>query len=392
MYELAKSARNKMKAKAERLAGSSNSQTPFYSSGENASDKTGMRPISERAYKKGGKVLSSASGKSSAPRADRIKRKAGGRIAESFVNKDVKAANKDRPGGKDHVGGLKKGGSANATHGVAKKATMSKAAKASTSKAAPAREPAKAVAKAAVPKLPKISESSITPKASALAETMKPKASAKPMDLSTEVTPMGEETPEEEDAEATTAMKRGGRAKRKSGGRMKKAGGGMSDGMHDYSASDRDEMNALAAKENGKISPEEYQKGNVAKGEYVLKRGGRTKHNAGGRTKKGKTNINIVIASPQGGQGAGAMPPMAAPPRMAPAPAPGAGAMPPPGPMPAPGGMPPGPMPPGLPGPAGGPPPMRKSGGRVDSYKSLKAGSGSGLGRLKKSGIGSISK
>lgn len=386
MYEMAKSARSKMKAKAERLAGSSNSQTPFYTDSLNAGDKTGMRPISERTYKKGGKVLSSASGKSSAPRADRIKRKAGGRIAESFVNKDVKAANKDRPGGKDHVGGLKKGG-------VAKKATMSKAAKASTSKAAPAREPAKAVAKAAVPKLPKISEASIapsssTPKASALAETMKPKASAKPVDLSTEVTPMGEETPEEEDAEATTAMKKGGRARRKAGGRMKKAGGGTSD----YSDADRNEMNELAAKENGKISPEEYQKGNVAKGEYVLKRGGRAKHKAGGRTKKGKTNINIVIASPQGGQGAGAMPPMAAPPRMAPAPgmapapAPGAGGMPPMG------AMPPGPMPmPPMPG-AGGPPPMRKSGGRVDSYKSLKAGSGSGLGRLKKSGIGSISK
>ena len=321
MYELAKSARSKMKAKAERLAGSSNSQKPFYSEGENAGDKTGMRPISERTYKKGGKVLSSASGKSSAPRADRIKRKAGGRIAESFVNKDVKAANKDRAGGKDHIGGLKKGG-------VAKKPMMSKASKAATSKAAPAREPAKAVAKSAAPKAPKISEASIEPKASALAATMKPKASAKPMDLSTEVTPMGEETPEEEEVEATTAMKKGGRVKRK--------------------------------------------------------RGGRT---------KGKTNINIVIASPQGGGDQAAMPPGAPPPRTpAPgmAPAPAMGGMPPAGPMPPMGGgmppMPPGGMPPM------GPPPMRKSGGRVDSYKSLKAGSGSGLGRLKKSGIGSISK
>lgn len=320
MYELAKSARSKMKAKAERLVGSSNSQKPFYSEGENASDKTGMRPISERAYKKGGKVLSSASGKGSAPRADRIKRKAGGRIAESFVNKDVKAANKDRAGGKDHIGGLKKGG-------VAKKATMSKASKAATSKAAPAREPAKAVAKAAVPKLPKISESSIAPKASALAETMKPKASAKPLDETTAVTPMGEETPEEDEVEATTAMKKGGRVKRKRGGRTKGKG----------------------------------------------------------------SNINIVIAAPQGDAGQAAMPPGAPAPRTpAPgmAPAPAMGGMPPAGMPPMGGGMPP--MPPGGMPPMG-PPPMRKSGGRVDSYKSLKAGSGSGLGRLKKSGIGSIS-
>jgi hypothetical protein len=185
MYELAKSARNKMKAKAERLAGSSNSQTPFYPQGENASDKVGMRPISESCYKSGGK----ASGGKSAARADRIKRKSGGRT----------------------------------------------------------------------------------------------------------------------------------------------------------------------------------------KG-------------------KGKTNINIVIAAP--GADAGAMPPGAMPPRgapapgMAPAPATGMAGMPP---MPPGGGMPPmGPPPGGM--PPMGPPPMRKAGGRVGSYKSLKAGSGSGLGRLKKSGIGSISK
>jgi hypothetical protein len=322
MYELAKSARSKMKAKAERLAGTSNSQTPFYSSGENAGDKTGMRPISERTYKKGGKV-SKAGGTASAARADRVKRKSGGRIADAFANKDMKAANKERDGGKDHVGGLKRGGKPTI------KKPLSKAAKAATSKAAPAREPAKAVAKAVAPKAPKISEASISPKAAALADAMKPKASAKPLDESTEVTPMGgEETPEEEEAEATTAMKKGGRVKRKAGGRT-----------------------------------------------------------------KGKTNINIVIASPQSGAEQGAMPPTAAPPRMAPAPAPGAA----PPPMLAGQSM-GGPMapPPGagvsLPPSMAGGPPARKSGGRVESYKSLKGGAGSGLGRLKKNGIGSISR
>lgn len=124
----------------------------------------------------------------------------------------------------------------------------------------------------------------------------------------------------------------------------------------------------------------------------VLKRGGRAKRKSGGRT-KGKTNINIVIASPQGADASaqGAMPPAAAPPRMAPAPAMGAPGMAGPGAMPP--GMPPmppaGAMPPMPPPGAGGPPPMRKAGGRV--YAKMQGGGGSGLGRLKKAGIGSIS-
>ena len=121
--------------------------------------------------------------------------------------------------------------------------------------------------------------------------------------------------------------------------------------------------------------------------------GGRTARAAGGRTGKGKTNINIVIAAgkgPQGGPPAGMMPPPPSgggrPVMMPPPPPGGAGAGAPPMPMPIPMPMPMGGA------PAGGPPPMpRKAGGRITktahSYKDMEAGAGSGEGRLQKTEI-----
>lgn len=368
----AKASQAAAKAKAARLCGTSNSQTPMYPQGENASDKTGMRPVSKRQFKKGGKVVGKAVGSASAARADRPKRKAGGRIAESFVNKDVKAANKDRDGGKDHVGGLKRGGKV-----APKKAAPAKKV---MSKAAPASEPAKAVAKSPMPKMPRISEPAVIPaKAKAQAEAMKAKASAKPTDMSTETTVAGDETPEEEEIESSGMLKRGGRAKRAAGGREGagvngSSGRGTTGGPWNAGSSGRG-----GDDEGAGWTDVPYDAGK-------RKKGGRVKRKDGGRTKgKGKTNINIVIAAPQGGAGdqAAAAPPAAPAPRMAPAPAPGAGGMPPMPPMPpmagggAPGGMPP-----------MGPPPMRKAGGRVnESYLSLKGGAGSGLGRLNKIGV-----
>lgn len=79
----------------------------------NADVKTGMRPISRRAYKKGGKVEAKAEGNKANVRADRKKRQSGGKAitANSLVNRNVKEANQERDGIK-HVGALKNGGRA----------------------------------------------------------------------------------------------------------------------------------------------------------------------------------------------------------------------------------------------------------------------------------------
>jgi hypothetical protein len=78
--------------------------------------KTGMRPISRRAYKRGGKVMGKAEGKPAVKRADR---KSGGKVdrnrpmsTDDFLNRDQKMANDVREGGGQHVGGYKKGGRA----------------------------------------------------------------------------------------------------------------------------------------------------------------------------------------------------------------------------------------------------------------------------------------
>ena len=127
MYAQAKSARAALKAKARRLAGEKTEKVDSsdYTIPDDmkANVKTGMRPVSKRAYKRGGKVGMEAKGEKAVARADRTPRKDGGRlvardIAEAKVNRNVKDANELREGQK-HIGGLKRGGRAGKTGGGA---------------------------------------------------------------------------------------------------------------------------------------------------------------------------------------------------------------------------------------------------------------------------------
>lgn len=89
---------------------------------ENAGVKTGLRPLSKRQYKSGGKVH----GANAKKRADRLMRKSGGRTEsedrskryltpDNLLNRDVRMANEERAGTK-HVGGFKKGGKIKREH------------------------------------------------------------------------------------------------------------------------------------------------------------------------------------------------------------------------------------------------------------------------------------
>jgi hypothetical protein len=108
--------REMMKGKAKRLTTADPHQKVDASSWTppeplNADVKTGLRPLSRRAYKKGGKVM----GECGPTRSDRKPRKSGGmtvspaEYAKAKINRNVKDANEERPG-KKHVGGMNRGG------------------------------------------------------------------------------------------------------------------------------------------------------------------------------------------------------------------------------------------------------------------------------------------
>lgn len=367
--ELAKEARAASKRKAERMT-TADPHQKFDASGwtppeaMNSEWPTGPLPVSRRAYKSGGAV----SGEGAKHHAGRKPRASGGKtFADALINRDVKAANQERPGIK-HDGGMKTGGRAKrADGGLSTLAGLLPGAMNSGSG----------------PNVPTSRfQFQAGPSLASKAAGLKTGGSVSDGTLQGE-RPVGDRL----------AKKSGGKLDAKERKALPKSDFGEP-GSRKYPMPDK----SHAANAKARASEQEH-KGRLSKGEEakidakadrVLKRKdgggvldnrtdwGAGEHRAarknGGKT--GKMSVNIVIAQPHADPAQGAPPPPMAGPPPGPPPMPPRPPMPPPG-MPMAGGPPPmgGPMMP----PPGGPPMMRKRGGRAQP-----AGAGSGLGRLEK--------
>jgi len=392
MSEASKSARAAMRAKAKRLSSSSGAGKVDASSWSppapplNSTKKTGMRPVSPRTYKYGGKIQGDRGPK----RADKAPRKGegggigpldvmmplvslgkravdggkglktGGRanVADEMSTRDTKQANRDKFGS-PHIGGMKKGG---------------KIRKADGGRADP--------------------NAPMTPHQLANFKIMEGQAGKEPMTKDVSTTPLGPSgrrvaQPYRKGGKAhsdaaedkamikkmvkPTAMKRDAKC---AGGRMANGGGIPGDAPTQGYEKDKSATDASRGK-TGKKSG-----GSVAGGERPT--GDRIPRQSGGRT-KGKTNINIIVNPNKAGDDQQMQPGPVRPPMMPPPPPPPPPQMPPPG-GPPPGAPPPNMMPPSMMAGAGGPPPpMRARGGRLGMNRI--GGSGGGLGRLEKANL-----
>jgi hypothetical protein len=439
MSEMAKQARAAMKAKAKSLAAGSSEKVD--SSDWSPSDpihaeaKTGMRPISRRAFKKGGKVM----GAKAEMNMGRKPRKAGGRslTANSLINRNAKDANEEREGIK-HVGGMKKGGRikkqvAGAVTGgtetpvavdainelLARNPSPSTAPVDETPRSAPnapenqkispamaAKMRAAAAAQAAASRRKdggRTKHDDAKMDAALIKKMVKPSARTKKEDggglsgmlgglLTSEILKGNSPLSTKGMIDMLSPKKSGGRAKKAGGGFLKDAASELAkDETKTFMKSKLDDVmgnsgaSGMANFKKGGRTAKQTGGGIFSGPGYPGKvpgvvPGGRTAHAAGGKTKKsgkGRTNVNIVIAAgkPAGMGGMGDMAnPMGgptSPPEGMPIAVQAGPGGPPMGGMP-PAGLPP--MPPGLPaGAPGGLPPMpRKSGGRA----ARKAGGG----------------
>lgn len=136
MSEYAKSARAAMKAKAKRMGDAGDPKAHVDASSwtppemVNSGAKTGMRPVSKRAFKRGGKVLH-VEGEQAHQHAGRKPRNAGSKALtpNNYINRNQKEANEERSGGMAHVGGYKHGGAPKHDDIVADRALVRKMVK-----------------------------------------------------------------------------------------------------------------------------------------------------------------------------------------------------------------------------------------------------------------------
>ena len=332
---------------------------------EKASVQTGMRPVSPRQYKSGGKVH----GEHSKKRADRKARKSGGEVmppVDRLLNRDMKKANALREGVK-HIGGMKKGGKVKREH------------HADGDPAGSSDDIAKIIRQAEI-------EQNMKGRGIPARVPLPPRRPVEPDHYIPDTTL------------TTQGAKKGGKI------RSKHAKGGAA---HPDEAEDKKlikkmiKPSAMKRDEHcwgGEAKPKKAKGGEAGRGLYVRQNyphevpgadGGRTAKKRGGAIGKGKTNVNIMIHphSPMGAMGAPAvMPPMGGP--AMPPPPPPRPPMPPMGamgagmPMAAPMGAVGAGMPPMGAGRPGMPPIGRKSGGKVEHV--IDHAAGGGLGRLEK--------